>query len=150
EPPQSPWVWGAQSRGALGPANRTAGEERTLTAEEWVRIYARIWMDHRLDEPDMGQPYKKKYGPKKGHMEGFETDLAATVEKIAEEFNNKFKNGEEGWQPIEYTRGTTRLYAVMKSKASLPDWGLDKPTVTNLVRTGTVENQPLVWLVNKC
>jgi len=63
EPPK-PWVWDSV-HGALG-LQRKQIKRENLTAEKWVRSLCTDLDDHRLDEPDMDQLYKKKYGPKKG------------------------------------------------------------------------------------
>jgi hypothetical protein len=94
----------------------------------------------------MEEHYRNKYGPKKGYVEEFDRDPAAVVKKIAEEFNNKFKNQEAGWKPIAYDYGVTRLYAVVPPPP--PDWTPKELTV--LVKTGKVRDQSFRLVVNKC
>ncbi|MBI3756480.1 MAG: hypothetical protein HY267_00735 [Deltaproteobacteria bacterium] len=132
-PPSGRWFLGADKVGVPLTDNPQDGGERVLTAEEWGRLYSRIWMDHRLDELDMDPQLKEQYGPKKEYMEKFERDPARVVADIAGELH------------IEFIHGKTRLYGVLGKPA---DWG--DTDLSGLVRTGKIGEQPLVWVVNKC
>jgi hypothetical protein len=145
-PDQSRWFWNSRSDDALVDAPATAQEKRTLTPAEWVRIYARLWMDLRIDEPTMSQSYKAKYGPTmKRYVEEFDKDPAETIKKIAEEFNNNVNAGNPGWKKLNYVHNNTRLFAVVGKPQ---DW-LDQELV-GCVRTGKVRNLPLTWVLKKC
>jgi hypothetical protein len=154
KPDESAWFWNSRSKSALG------AEPNTLTARDWVRIYARIWMDYRFDdfknaligksdeeiEKDedlkLAKTIVDHYGPtKKGYVEEFDKNPAATVQRIKDEFDQK------KWDPINYKPETTRLFTVIHPPANS---GLENLTLNDLDRTGNVRNHPLKWILKKC
>jgi hypothetical protein len=136
-PEPSDWFWGDRSEVAFQEAQEGL---KTLTARDWVRIYARIWMDHRLNTESIDEKYTNTYGPPQGYVEGFEKDPAATVKKIVEEIKTK----KWGIQ-IEYQYRVTRLYAVADKPA---DWLLQE--LSGCVKTGKIRDKPFTLVVKKC
>lgn len=112
-----------------------------LALSHWGRIYARIWMDDRIDT--LPNACKEKYGPQQKYREAFETDPAAVVEAITQELKSK------GIVTIPYTRGVDRLFVLLPR----PDAWTD-PQVATCVKTGKLEGKtntyPLQWICKKC
>lgn len=133
------WFRGSESEQALKSAPPAPGAA-TLTSKAWVQIYARIWMDHRLD--DLEQQWKTKYGPgKQGYVDEFEKDPVAAITRIVAEIKDK------GWKtPIAYGPGT-RLWAVQDPTVGGLNPG-NPPTIKPLVMPAATP--PIVWDFNKC
>lgn len=146
-PDQSIWFWNMLLGDALVEASATNGEPRTLTPTEWVRIYARLWMDLRFDELTMPNQIRAKYErPIKGQfVEEFDKNPTDVIGKIAKEFSDKVDAGELGWKKLDYVLNRIRLYSVIGKPQ---DWTPQE--LAGCVRTGNLRTFPLTWVLKKC
>jgi hypothetical protein len=140
--------WFCDPLARKGDATRTAQDD-TLSLADWGRIYARIWLDKRIDENGAGfsdQHIQKIYGEKKKYAEKFEADPAEVVKKITEEL----KNHKDKPPQISYTFNETRLYPLV----SKPDSWPENAELENIINFGTTNGQnggpSLRWKIRKC
>ncbi len=134
KPAESLWYWKSYNNNAVNPNPPT----ETLQGEDWVRIYARIWMDIRLDDPSISPDLKKKYIPHRNYMADFEQDPAKTVSRIKDEFD-KLK-----FDPLN----PSTLYELTDAPKKDPNF--NNQILTQIVKTGKAEEEPLVWDFKKC
>lgn len=152
------WFWDGENGLGLkdeqrlkdGQESKESGDERTLDGKDWVRIYARIWMDNRLD--GMDQEYRAIYGlEKKNYMEKYDEDPAAAIEEIVTEMKKMVAEtkGYAKMSPIVYARGTTRLFEVTDKPEDKPEnFGMqDLPII---VRAGGYANKVFRFVLKKC
>jgi hypothetical protein len=106
----------------------------TLTLAQWARIYARLWMDFRINQPGFTNtlPSGAIYTPQRGYDNRFAKDPTDVIEDMA-------------LSGIPYTRRQTRLFALVQRPTSWSAAELD-----NVIDTGRVNGFQLRWMVRKC
>lgn len=128
------WFWDGILGATATSAPSASSQQGGISMPDWSRIYARIWIDHRLNEPGFGaDPIKY---PLKNHRGAFEKDPATTVENITKSplLNN-----------IPYAKGITPLFSLLEK----PDTWTGKQ-LERCVKTGDLNGYPLGWICKKC
>lgn len=134
--PEDSWFWDSVRQGDATQPPVPAADFITLS--QWGKLYARVWMDERLNESTF-QPFRATYGPKKNYLRRFEKNPTAIVRELTDTTSPPAGP----LLSIPYTQNT-RLFVLVPK----PNWTNDQ--LDTIIDTGEINGQPVKWMAGKC